>query len=113
MKEEIKLLGLTPLFGLTGAIATALVWHLYAATIIAFVPQQLTLLACFAAGLVGPPIVWAGLWLATRPARRSVWDGLRGPAATGLGLVFATQLAFYIPIGFFTLAFHYGTLTGL
>jgi hypothetical protein len=113
MKEELKLLGLTPLFGLVGAIATASVWHVYAATIVTLVPQQLTLLACFAAGLFGPPIVWACLWLATRPVRRSVWDALRGPATTGLGLVFATQLAFYIPIGFFTIAFHYGTLQGL
>lgn len=113
MKHEFKLLGLTPLFGLAGAAATALVWQIYAVTIIGLVPQQLTLLACFAAGLIGPPIVWAVLWLATRPARRSVWNSLRGPAATGLGLVFATQLAFYIPIGFFTIAFHHGTLNGL
>ena len=112
MKEEIKLLGLAPLFALAGASGTAAAWHIFAATLSTSVPEQLTVLSCFVVGLAGPPAIWIALWLATRPVRRSVWDALRAPAATGLGLVFASQLAFYIPIGFFTIAFHHGTLQG-
>ena len=113
MKNELTLLGLAPVFGLAGAAETAVLWQVFAITVMGLVPDQLAVLACFVTGLAGPPIIWAIVWLAARPFRQPVWIALRAPASTGLGLVFATQLAFYIPIGFFTIAFHHGTLSGL
>lgn len=105
MKDELKLLGMVPIFGATGALATAAAWQVFAITLMDLVPAKLAVLSCLVAGLAGPIIVWGMVWLATRNLRTPFEVGLRRSAFVGLGLVFAAELGFYIPLGFFAIAF--------
>ena len=105
MKDELKLLGMVPIFGATGALATAATWQVFAITLMDLVPAKLAVLFCLVAGLAGPVIVWVLVWFATRSSRTPLEVGLRRSAFVGLGLVFAAELGFYIPLGFFAIAF--------
>jgi predicted membrane-bound spermidine synthase len=104
--DEFKFLGLAPLFGVFGALATAAAWQIFAFTLLDQVPAQLEVLSCLVAGLVGPLVVWLAVWIATRRRRSSLAFSLRRSASVGLGLVLAAELGFYIPLGFFAIAFH-------
>ncbi len=106
MKNELTFLGLTPLFGAVGALATAAVWQVLAVILIDIVPPQLTVLSLLTAGLAGPLIVWGLLLAATRGNRTTLAGTFRRAASVGLGLVVAAELGFYIPLGFFAIAFH-------
>ena len=106
MHDELKFFGLAPLFGVIGALATAAVWHVFAITLLHLVPAQLAVLACLVAGLSGPVAVWATVWISTRRRRTLFTSAIRRAASIGLGLVFAAELGFYIPLGFFAIAFH-------
>ncbi len=106
MIDELKLLGLVPLFGLVGALSTAVMWQVFAATLMDVVPGQLAVLACVVFGLSGPLVVWVSILLATSSQRKPGLRALRRPAAIGIGIVFATELGFYVPLGFFAIAFH-------
>jgi hypothetical protein len=108
MRDELRHFALVPVFGIAGALATAVMWQVFAATWLAQVPPPYEILACVVAGLIGPPSVWALVWLATRGPKRSALRELRPPALVGLGLVLATELAFYLPLGFFAIAMHAG-----
>ncbi len=99
-KNELKLLALVPVFGAAGAAATAAMWHLFSRTLMALTPPPYTVLGCVVSGLFGPVAVGAVVWYASREARV-----LRGPAGVGLGIVLATELAFYVPLGFMVVAF--------
>lgn len=105
MKDELKLLALVPLFGAVGALSTAVMWQLFAIIPMDFVPEKLTVLACVEFGLIGPLVVWATVHLATRSQQKPGLRALRRPAAFGIGIVFATELGFYLPLGFFAIAF--------
>ena len=106
MKDELKLLGLVPFFGILGAISTAVIWRVFAVTLMDLVPGQFAVLACVVAGLADPVVVWVMVLLATRIERKPGLRVLRRPAAIGIGLVLATELGFYVPLGFFAVAFH-------
>ena len=106
MNEDLGFFGLTPLFGVVGALATAAAWHLFAITLLDLVPSQLAVLSCLVAGLAGPLIVWLAVWFATRRRRTLFASAMRRAASVGLGLVLAAELGFYIPLGFFAIAFH-------
>jgi len=106
MKNELKLFGLVPLFAIAGALSTAAMWRIFAVTLMEAVPGDLTVLACVVFGLIGPLLVWATILLATRSRRKPGLRELRQPAAIGIGRVFATEVGFYIPLGFFAIAFH-------
>ena len=106
MKNEITILGLAPLCGLAGAAATAVAWQVFALTLLDVVPDRLAVLSCLIAGLAGPMVLWAFLWLVTRGRRSPLARAWRRAAAVGLGLVVAAELGFYIPLGFFAIAFH-------
>ena len=106
MKDELKLLGLVPLFGIAGALSTAAVWRIFAITVMDLVPAEFAVLACVVAGLVGPMVVWGLVLVATGGRRLPGQRALRRPAAIGIGLVLATELGFYVPLGFFAIAFH-------
>ncbi|MCG6950050.1 MAG: hypothetical protein LJE93_14155 [Acidobacteria bacterium] len=106
MHDELKFLGLTPLFGICGAAATALAWQIFAFTMLDAVPAQLAVLSCMIAGLGGPAAVWFLVWIGTRRRNDRSYSAVRQSASVGLGLVFATEVGFYIPLGFFAIAFH-------
>jgi len=106
MHDEFKFFGLAPLFGVIGALATAAVWHIFAVTLLDLVPAQFAVLSCLVAGLAGPVAVWASVWISTRSRQTLFTSGIRRAASIGLGLVFAAELGFYIPLGFFAIAFH-------
>jgi hypothetical protein len=106
MKDELKLLGLVPLFGIVGAVSTAVMWQVFAITLMDAVPGEYAVLACVVTGLAGPLLVWALVLLATRTERIPGLRTLRRPASIGIGLVLATELGFYVPLGFFAIAFH-------
>ena len=106
MHEELKFLGLAPLFGATGALASATVWHVFAITLVHLVPEPIAVLSCLAAGLLGPVSVWALVCISTRRQKTLFASGLRRAASVGLGLVLAAEIGFYIPLGFFAIAFH-------
>jgi hypothetical protein len=106
MNEDFKFFGLTPLFGVVGALATAAGWHLFAFTMLDLVPAQLAVLSCLVAGLAGPMVVWITVAAVTRRQRTLFASALRRAASVGLGLVLAAELGFYIPLGFFAIAFH-------
>ena len=106
MYDELRFLGLAPLFGILGALSTAIAWQLFAVTMIDLVPGRLEVLACLVAGLLGPVVVWLTVSLMTRIRARQVSSVVRRSASVGLGLVLAAQLGFYIPLGFFAIAFH-------
>jgi hypothetical protein len=106
MHDELKFLGLAPLFGAIGALATAAAWQVFAITLLDLVPAQLAVLSCLVAGLTGPLAVWVTVWIATRRRRTLFASALRHAASVGLGLVLAAELGFYIPLGFFAIAFH-------
>ena len=105
MKNELKFLGLTPLFGIAGALATAGVWQVYAATFMDLVPPKLAVLSCLVAGLAGPMIIWAILAMITSGRRSPLALALQRSSSLGLGLVVAAELGFYIPLGFFAIAY--------
>ena len=107
MREDLKLYILAPLFAVAGAVATALLWKIAAATILPSIPDRYAVLACVLVGLLGPLVVWLLVWGGCRRSDRTAF--LR-PAAVGLGLAAATELAFYVPIGFLTVAFYGQTL---
>ena len=104
MKHELKLFGLVPLFAVVGALSTAVMWQVFAMTLMDVVPSDLAVLACVVFGLIGPPVVWAAVLLATRSQRKPGLRELRRPAAIGIGIVFATEVGFYVPLGFFAIA---------
>lgn len=106
MHDELKFCGLAPLFAALGALATAAVWQLFAVTLLDLVPPHLAVLACLVAGLGGPVAVWAAVWITTRRRQSFAVSALRRSASVGLGLVLAAELGFYIPLGFFAIAFH-------
>lgn len=105
MKDELKLFGLVPLFAVAGALSTAALWQVFAMTLMEVVPGHLAVLACVVFGLIGPPIVWVAVLLTTRSRRKPALREIRRPAAIGIGIVFATEVGFYVPIGFFAIAF--------
>jgi hypothetical protein len=105
MNHEFSFFGMAPLFGVAGALATAAVWHVFALTLLDLVPAQLAVLSCLVAGLAGPLVVWLAVWSATRSRRTLFASALRRAASVGLGLVLAAELGFYIPLGFFAIAF--------
>lgn len=105
MHEELKFLSLAPLFAAIGALATAAVWHVFAITLLHLVPEPLAVLSCLVAGLAGPVGVWAAVCISTRSQKTLFVSGLRRAASAGLGLVLAAELGFYIPLGFFAIAF--------
>jgi len=106
MNDEFRFLGMAPLFGAVGALATATAWHIFAITLLDLVPAQLAVLSCLVAGLAGPLAVWAAVWISTRHRRTLFASAVRRAASVGLGLVLAAELGFYIPLGFFAIAFH-------
>jgi len=106
MNEDLRFFGLTPLFGVVGALTTAAAWHLFAITLLDLVPAQLGVLSCLVAGLAGPMAVWLAVVMATRRRQSLLASALRRAASVGLGLVLAAELGFYIPLGFFAIAFH-------
>jgi hypothetical protein len=61
MNDELRFLGMTPLFGLAGALATAVTRHVFAVTLLDIVPAQFAILSCLVAGLGGPAVVWLAL----------------------------------------------------
>jgi predicted membrane-bound spermidine synthase len=106
MYDDLKFFGLAPLFGLLGALSTALAWRLFAVAMLDVVPDRLQVLSCLVVGLVGPTVVWITVWITTRIRARESSSVVRNSASVGLGLVLAAQLGFYIPLGFFAIAFH-------
>lgn len=100
MRHELKILGLVPVFGMLGAAATAGLWRLFALTLMDLAPPSHAVLGCAVSGLFGPLLVGAIVWIAGRGANHVRW-----PAGVGLGLVLATELAFYVPLGFMVVAF--------
>ena len=106
MNEDFRFFGLTPLFGAVGALATAAAWHIFAITCLDLVPAQLAVLSCLVAGLAGQLVVWIAVLTVTRGQRTLFASALRRSASAGLGLVLAAELGFYIPLGFFAIAFH-------
>lgn len=106
MNEDLRLFGLTPFFGFAGALATVAAWQLFAITLLDLVPARLAVLSCLVAGLAGPLVVWTAILFVTRRLRGPFVSALRRAASVGLGLVLAAELGFYIPIGFFAIAFH-------
>ncbi len=106
MNEDFKFFGLTPLFGAIGAVATAAAWHIFAFTLLNFVPAPFAVLSCLVVGLSGPVAVWATVWILTRRQQTLFTFAVRRAASVGLGIVFAAELGFYIPLGFFAMAFH-------
>jgi hypothetical protein len=105
MKYEIGFFGLAPLFGVLGAVATAAVWQIHAITLMNLVPARLGALSCVLVGLLGPMIVWLAVFRATRNRTTENMAAVRRAASVGLGLVLAAQLGFYVPLGFFAIAF--------
>lgn len=101
MKDELKVLALVPIFGVLGASATLVMWWVFDQTLTLFVPPAYATLACVVCGLIGPAAVAGWIWLVTHRDHVVRW-----PAGVGLGLVFATELAFYLPLGFMAVAFH-------
>lgn len=106
MNDDFRFFGMAPLFGAIGALSTAAAWHVFAFTLIDLVPAQLAVLSCLMAGLIGPVLVWVTVWIVTRRRRTLFVSALRRAATVGLGLVLAAELGFYIPLGFFAIAFH-------
>ena len=106
MHDELKFLGLTPLFGICGAAAPAVAWQVFAVTLLDAVPAQLAVLSCMIAGLGGPAAIWLIVWIGTQRRQNGSAAAVRQSASVGLGLVLATELGFYIPLGFFAIAFH-------
>lgn len=105
MRNDIKLLCLVPVYGALGAAATWGLWLIFDRWVEAAIPPPYAVLACVLWGLPGPVTVGAVAWIATRRTPSARW-----PAIIGLGMVLATELAFYVPIGFLAVAFHTASL---
>ncbi len=105
MPEPVKQLGLMVLFGFAGALATLAAWYSSSGLLSILVPRQLLELSLFAVGLLGPLVVWVAVLVVTQGRSSASLEMLRPTAAAGLAVVAATQLAFYIPLGFMCLAF--------
>ena len=101
MNDELKMIALVPIFGVLGACATLVMWWVFGHTLTLVVPPAYATLACVVCGLIGPAAVAGWIWLVTHRDHLVRW-----PAGVGLGLVFATELAFYLPLGFMAVAFH-------
>ena len=106
MNDDFKFFGLAPLFGILGALSTVVAWQLFAALMIDAVPDRLAVLSCLVVGLLGPVVVWCTVWIMTRIRAKDFSSVVRRSASVGLGLVLAAQLGFYVPLGFFAIAFH-------
>lgn len=106
MAEQLKQLGLMVGFGLLGALATLLSWYAFAEALSRWVPREFLELSVFSVGLLGPLTVWMVVILGTRLRSGSRMELVRVTAGAGLAVVAATQLAFYVPLGFMCLAFH-------
>lgn len=106
MNDDLKFFALAPLFGILGALSTAVAWQLFAVLMIHVVPDRLQVLSCLMVGLLGPVVVWLTVRIMTRIRRREFSVVVGQSASVGLGLVLAAQLGFYIPLGFFAIAFH-------
>lgn len=100
MKKDLKLLGLVPVFVMIGAAATAAFWYLFHLALADVTPPSYAVLGCVVSGLLGPVLVAAVVWTASHDARFVRW-----PAGVGLGIVLATELAFYVPLGLMVAAF--------
>ncbi len=100
MKHDLKLLALIPVFGTIGAAATAFMWQLFDFTLMEFTPPSYAVLGCVLSGLFGPVLVGVIVWCTSHCAQAVRW-----PAGVGLGIVLATELAFYVPLGFIVVAF--------
>ena len=105
MRDELTFIGLAPLFGVFGALATAIAWEVFAIAFLEVVPAQLAVLCCLVAGLSGPALLWIAVWILTRHPPTLSASVVRRSASVGLGLVIAAELSFYIPLGFFAIAF--------
>ena len=105
MKDQLNLFFLCPLFGALGAVATAIAWQFFALTALHLVPARMAVLSCLVAGLVGPAVVLAALWIVTRGRTTALTGALRRSASLGLGLVLVAEVGFYIPLGFLSVAF--------
>ena len=105
MHDELKFAGLAPLFGMFGALATAFAWEVFAVAFLDVVPAHLAVLSCLVAGLGGPALLWIAVWVLTRRRPTLSASVVRRSASVGLGLVVAAELSFYIPLGFFAIAF--------
>ena len=101
MNDELKMLALVPIFGVLGASATLVMWWAFDQTLTHYVPPAYATLACVMCGLMGPAAVAGWIWFVTHRDHVVRW-----PAGVGLGLVFAAELAFYLPLGFMAVAFH-------
>ncbi|MCP4897259.1 MAG: hypothetical protein GY906_09845 [bacterium] len=106
MPETVKQLGLMVVFGFVGALATLATWHGATGFLSVLVPRQLLELSVFCVGLLGPLVVWTAVLAATRRRSRATLEMVRSTAAAGLAVVAATQLVFYVPLGFMCLAFN-------
>jgi hypothetical protein len=105
MNDELRFLGMAPLFGVAGALATAVAWHVFAVTVLDMVPAQFAVLSCLVAGLGGPAAVWLAVWMMARRRRTPRACAMTHAASLGLGLVLAAEIGFYIPLGIFAVAF--------
>lgn len=110
MNDDLKIYILVPFFAAVGGVATGLVWLAFSLTILPAVADRYTVLACVLVGLLGPVLVWFLVWGWSRRVARNRRAGILRPASIGLGLATATELAFYVPIGFLTVAFYSQTL---
>ena len=104
--EQLRLTGLMTLFGALAVCATGLAWRVAAVTVVPYVDGAHAELALFTTGLVGPALVVAGAWLLARPVASC--ESVRAAAATGVAVVVAAQLAFFVPIGLLCTAVHRG-----
>jgi len=110
VKDDLKLYIMVPLFAAAGGMATALVWLVFSVTFLPSVADRYAVLACVLVGLLGPVLVWSLVWGWSLRVTRNRRAAILRPASIGLGLASATELAFYVPIGFLTVAFYGQTL---
>ena len=110
MRDDLKLYTLVPVFAAAGGVATGLVWLAFSLTFLPLIADRYAVLACVVVGLLGPFLVWVLVWCWSRGIGHDGGTGILRPAAIGLGLASATELAFYVPIGFLTVAFYGQTL---
>jgi len=105
MRDELTFIGLAPLFGVFGALTTLIAWQFFAITFLDVVPAHLAVLSCLAAGLCGPAVLWMTVSVLTRRHQTRKALQVRRSASLGLGLILSAELGFYIPLGFFAIAF--------
>jgi len=103
--DQLRQILLLVAFALAGATSTAAMWLVFSMTLQPVVPGNLATLACLAMGSAGPIVMWFVVYLAVRNRPPQAGRKVLVPATIGLSLALATQLAFYIPLGFFATAF--------